>query len=59
MPTDPKSITIDGRSLAGASYGATEREQTRDLRSTNPGGEGDVADGGVSADLDNRNATDD
>ncbi len=56
---DPKSITMEGRSLAGASYGTTEREQTRDLRSTNPAGAGDVADGGVSEDLDNRNETDD
>jgi hypothetical protein len=50
--SDPRSETIDGRSLAGASYGANEREQTRDLRSTNPAAAGDVADGGVSEELD-------
>ena len=33
------------------SYGATEREQTRDLRSRNPRGEADVDEGGVSEDL--------
>ena len=32
-------------------YGATEREQTRDLRSRNPRGEADVDEGGVSEDL--------
>jgi hypothetical protein len=33
------------------SYGANEREQTRDLRSRNPRGEADVDEGGVSEDL--------
>ena len=33
------------------SYGATEREQTRDVRSRNPRGESDVDEGGVSEDL--------
>jgi hypothetical protein len=33
------------------SYGATEREQTRDLRRRNPRGDMDVAEGGVSEDL--------
>lgn len=40
----------DGRSrdMSGASYGATEREQTDDLRRRNPRGDANVADGGVS-----------
>lgn len=50
---EPRSETIGGRSVAGASYGATEREQTRDLRLTDPGEEGDVADGGRSDELEN------
>jgi hypothetical protein len=33
------------------SYGANEREQTRDLRRRNPRGDADVALGGVSEDL--------
>jgi hypothetical protein len=33
---EPATEHIPGRDLSGASYGATEREQTRDLRSTNP-----------------------
>ena len=32
-------------------YGATEREQTRDVRSRNPRGDADVDLGGVSEDL--------
>ena len=32
-------------------YGANEREQTRDLRRRNPRGDADVAQGGVSEDL--------
>ncbi|MFI5257581.1 MAG: hypothetical protein ACHQRK_09995 [Gemmatimonadales bacterium] len=50
---EPHSETIGGRSFAGASYGATEREQTRDLRKTDPAEEGDVADGGYSDELEN------
>lgn len=34
--------------LAGASYGATEREQTEDLRRPDPQADANVADGGVS-----------
>ena len=37
-----------GRDMSGASYGATEREQTRDLRRRDPRGDADVANGGVS-----------
>ena len=36
------------RDMSGASYGATEREQTEDLRRRNPQGDANVADGGVS-----------
>jgi hypothetical protein len=39
------------RDRAGTSYGATEREQTEDLRRRNPRGDADVADGGVSEEL--------
>jgi hypothetical protein len=39
------------RDMSGASYGATEREQTEDLRRRNPRGDADVADGGVSEEL--------
>ncbi len=39
------------RDMPGASYGATEREQTEDLRRRNPRGDADVANGGVSEDL--------
>jgi hypothetical protein len=34
--------------MTNTSYGATEREQTRDVRSRNPRGDANVADGGVS-----------
>ena len=34
--------------ITNTSYGATEREQTRDVRRTNPRGDANVADGGVS-----------
>jgi hypothetical protein len=36
---EPKSEIIPGRDLGGVSYGATEREQTRDLRFRQPGPE--------------------
>ena len=39
------------RDVNGASYGATEREQTEDLRRRNPRADADVADGGVSEEL--------
>jgi len=53
--SEPKSETIRGRDLEGASYGATEREQTRDVRSRDPQGDGDIADGGVSETLEQDN----
>lgn len=34
--------------ITNTSYGATEREQTKDLRRRNPRGDANVADGGVS-----------
>ena len=34
--------------ITNTSYGATEREQTRDVRRSNPRGDANVADGGVS-----------
>ena len=36
---------------SSTSYGATEREQTEDLRRRNPQSDADVADGGVSEEL--------
>ena len=36
---------------SSASYGATEREQTEDLRRRSPQADADVADGGVSEEL--------
>ena len=36
---------------SSTSYGATEREQTEDLRRRNPQSDADVAAGGVSEDL--------
>jgi hypothetical protein len=39
------------RDISDTSYGATEREQTRDLRRRNPRGDANVADGGVSEEL--------
>jgi hypothetical protein len=51
--TEPKVENIEGRSFAGATWAANEREQTEDLRSTDPTGEEDVDLGGLSADLPN------
>lgn len=53
---EPKSERIPGRDFAGASWGATEREQTRDLRNRNPTEEEDVSLGALSDDLPNENA---
>jgi hypothetical protein len=36
------------RDITNTSYGATEREQTRDVRRRDPRGDADVAEGGVS-----------
>ena len=55
---EPRTENIPGRSFEGVSYGATEREQTQDLRRRDPQADADVADGGVSEvleqDSDNR-----
>jgi hypothetical protein len=45
------SETIPGRSFAGASYAATQQEQTDDARGKNDAKAGDVADGGISETL--------
>jgi hypothetical protein len=47
----PTSETIGGRSLEGASYGATEEEQTRDLRRRDPQRDEDIALGGIIPEL--------
>jgi hypothetical protein len=39
------------RDITNTSYGATEREQTRDVRRRDPRGDADVAEGGVSEEL--------
>ena len=39
------------RDMSNASYGATEREQTKDVRRRSPRGDANVADGGVSEEL--------
>jgi hypothetical protein len=36
------------RDISDSSYGATEREQTKDVRRRNPRGDANVADGAVS-----------
>lgn len=43
---------IPGRSLAGASYGADEAEQTRDVRGENTPRQADIAMGGVDPAID-------
>ena len=48
---EPRREDQSGHRYTGASYGATEREQTEDLRSRSPSGDADVADGGVSEEL--------
>ena len=49
--SEPQSATRREQSLAGTSYGATEREQTADVRRRSPSADADVADGGVSEEL--------
>jgi hypothetical protein len=46
-PSRPTPPELD----ESTSYGATEREQTRDVRSRHPREDADVANGGVSEDL--------
>jgi len=45
------------RDVSGASYGATEREQTKDLRRRSPQADANVADGGVSEELEHDSDT--
>ena len=53
---EPKSERIPGRDFAGASWAATEREQTQDLRNRDPADEEGVSLGGLSDDLPNKHA---
>jgi hypothetical protein len=53
---EPKVEHIPGRDFAGTSWAADEEEQTQDLRNRNPVEEADVSLGGLSEDLENRNA---
>jgi len=48
---EPSREAPRDRKAEGTSYGATEREQTEDLRRRHPREDADVADGGVSGDL--------
>jgi len=50
---EPNTENLGRRNFAGDSYGATEREQTRDLRRTDPGDPSDDADDMSSADMAN------
>jgi hypothetical protein len=48
---EPKSINLGKRDFAGTSYAANEREQTDDAKGMNSAREADIADGGISEDL--------
>jgi uncharacterized protein YheU (UPF0270 family) len=48
---EPRSETLRGRSFEGTSYGATEREQSEDLRRRIPQDEAVIEDDEVSEDL--------
>jgi hypothetical protein len=50
-PSEGAPGTGRERDISNTSYGATEREQTKDLRRRNPRGDANVADGGVSEEL--------
>lgn len=50
---DPRTEDLGRRDFAGDSYGATEREQTRDLRRTDPGDPSNGADDDANADMAN------
>jgi hypothetical protein len=51
-PDEPKSEVIKGRDFADASYAATEKEQTDDLRGKNTPQDADIALGEISELLD-------
>jgi hypothetical protein len=48
---EPKSIDLGLRDFANTSYAANEQEQTDDRRGKNSEREGDIADGGISEEL--------
>ena len=50
---EPNTENLGRRNFAGDSYGATEREQTRDLRRTDPGPESIEDDDRSDADVAN------
>ncbi len=54
---EPRTVNLGQRDFGGASYGATEREQTRDLRRADPGQPSDDAadteEDGANADIAN------
>ena len=50
---EPRTEDLGRRNFAGDSYGATEREQTRDLRLTDPGDPSDDAEDEANADIAN------
>jgi hypothetical protein len=50
---EPRSEQLGRRNFANDSYGATEQEQTRDLRLTDPGDPSDSGDGDGNADIAN------
>jgi len=50
---EPSSENLGRRSFANDSYGATEREQTRDLRRADPGDPSDSESDDANADIAN------
>jgi hypothetical protein len=50
---EPRTEDLGRRDFANDSYGATEREQTRDLRRTDPGEPSDYAEDDSNADMAN------
>ena len=50
---EPRTEDLGRRDFANDSYGATEREQTRDLRLTDPGEPSDSAEDDANADIAN------
>jgi hypothetical protein len=52
-PAEPRTEDLGRRSFANDSYGATEREQTRDLRRADPGDPSDSESDDANADIAN------
>jgi hypothetical protein len=50
---EPRNENLGRRDFAGDSYGATEREQTRDLRNADPGDPSDDSEDDANADVAN------